>query len=112
MEEIWRAVVVIVVAMVGGNGLIVVLINRYSSKRDKVAILAKLNNTQAGQIVVMSKAVDSTLDVQVEIIDALEAKGLLNGDAVKIKANINSARNAMRDYEQKMRDNSLFFKEA
>lgn len=112
MEELWRAVVVIVVAMVGGNGLIVVLINRYSSKRDKVAILAKLNNTQAGQIVVMSKAVDSTLDVQVEIIDALEAKGLLNGDAVKIKANINSARNAMRDYEQKMRDNSLFFKEA
>lgn len=97
----------VIIALVGGNGLIVILLNRKSS----VKKLIKLNNRQAQELVILSSLIESTSRANELIVDALHDKGVLNGNATEIKAELHRSRDRMLQYCKEKKNNGLFFEE-
>ena len=92
----------IITALVGfifaSNGILIYMIKR----RDKVSILMKMNNRQAGQISMLNAALLAVLGAMESLVDALHDKNVLNGNAEKVKDNLRSAKSTIDEYARKI----------
>ncbi len=107
----------VVIALIGfagiilaGNGIILAMLKRSWDKNDKVKELCKLNNRQGKELVVMSDTLESVLDVQELLIDALHDKGVLNGNSIPIKEKLKATKQSIHDYSKQIRDDGLLYK--
>lgn len=98
----------IIIALLASNGLIVVLVKHSFEKADKTERLCKINNRQADELVMLSNISELLITSEEQLVDALHTKGVLNGNSVAIKQNLNNARVELKTYTKQKKDQGLF----
>ncbi len=110
-SQIIVALIGMLAVVLGGSGLIQILITRHYTKHDLTKQLCKVNDRQGKELVVLSTAMESLLNVLELMVDALHEKNILNGNAKPIKTGINDARRSLHQYTKDMKDKGLFMGE-
>ncbi len=105
--EYERIVTILVGFIFASNGVLIYMIKR----RDKVSILTKMNNRQAGQISMLNAALIAVLSAMESLVDALHDKNVLNGNAEKVKDNLRSAKSTIDEYARKVCKEQIMMEE-
>jgi hypothetical protein len=79
-------------------------------KKDSHKAWAKVLNRQGVESALLFETLDATLCVNELMVDALHAKGVLNGNATEIKASICQSKKNLKDYAYKQREEGLFIR--
>lgn len=108
MENLSIAITTIIVALLAGNGIIVTLITRHYSKHDRTKKLCEVNNRQGEELVMLSNISEMLITSEEQLVDALHAKNVLNGNSAEIKRNLANARKELREYTKSKKDKGLF----
>lgn len=106
--EFIRELLPLVVILIGGGGIINTLIIRHYTKHDQVKDLCKVNNRQAEELVILSSSMSGVLRVLSLLVDALHEKGVLNGNSIKVKKELEDAKRQLDSYTKEKKDKGLF----
>ena len=103
-----QIIIALIVTLLGGSGLIQILVTRHYTRHDLTKKLCEVNDRQGQELVVLSTTMESILDVQALVVDALHEKNILNGNAAPIKTGIGQARRTLHSYTKSKKDSGLF----
>lgn len=106
--EFIRELLPLVAILIGGGGILNTIIIRHYTKHDQVKRLCKVNNRQAEELVILSSSMSAVMKVLSLLVDALHEKGVLNGNSVEVKKELNEAKRTIDAYTKQKKDNGLF----
>lgn len=106
--ELVKELLPFAIVLIGGGGILNTLIIRHYTKHDQVKHLCKVNDRQAEELVILSSSMSGVMKVLSLLVDALHEKGVLNGNSIEVKRELNEAKRTIDAYTKQKKDNGLF----